>query len=84
MLSNRNPRPADRPRKATKIPTTGNLVLSRHVDETIVIQVGDERIFVSVVEIRGDKVRIAVNAPKTIPVHRAEVLERIEREGAKS
>jgi len=55
------------------------LVLSRNRDEQIVI---DGRITVAVVEIRGDKVRLGIDAPKEVPVHRKEVHESIERERA--
>lgn len=53
------------------------LVLSRQRDETIMI--GDE-IEITVVDIRGDKVRLGINAPKEISVHRKEVYEAIKRE----
>lgn len=53
------------------------LVLSRQRDETIVI--GDN-IEVTVVDIRGDKVRLGINAPKEVTVHRKEVYEAIKRE----
>ena len=53
------------------------LVLSRHRDESIII--GDD-IVITVVDIRGDKVRLGINAPVTIPVHRQEVYEAIQRE----
>ena len=53
------------------------LVLSRHRDESIMI--GDE-IVVTIVDIRGDKVRLGINAPASIPVHRQEVFEAIQRE----
>lgn len=53
------------------------LVLSRKKDEAI--KVGD-LITVYVIEIRGDKVRLGVDAPKEIPVHRQEVYEAIQRE----
>lgn len=53
------------------------LVLSRQRDETIII--GDN-IEVTVVDIRGDKVRLGINAPKDISVHRKEVYEAIRRE----
>jgi carbon storage regulator len=57
------------------------LVLSRHRDETIMI--GDD-IELTVVDIRGDKVRIGVKAPSNVPVHRKEVYDaiRLENEGA--
>ncbi len=53
------------------------LVLSRQRDETIMI--GDE-IEITVVDIRGEKVRLGINAPPHIPVHRKEVYEAIKRE----
>lgn len=53
------------------------LVLSRKVDERIVI--GDD-IYITLVEIRGDKVRIGIQAPAAITVHREEVYEAIKRE----
>jgi carbon storage regulator len=56
------------------------LVLSRHRDEKIML--GDD-IVVTIVEIRGDKVRLGIDAPKNVPVHRQEVYEAIKREEAK-
>jgi len=53
------------------------LVLSRQRDESIII--GDN-IVVTIVDIRGDKVRLGINAPTEIPVHRQEVYEAIQRE----
>ena len=53
------------------------LVLSRQRDETIMI--GDE-IEITVVDIRGDKVRLGINAPKHILVHRKEVYDLIRKE----
>ena len=53
------------------------LVLSRHRDETIMI--GDE-IELTVVDIRGDKVRLGIKAPACIAVHRKEVYDAIKRE----
>lgn len=55
------------------------LVLSRHRDESIII--GDN-IVITVVEVRGDKVRLGIQAPTDIPVHRQEVYEAIQREKA--
>lgn len=52
------------------------LVLSRHKDESIIIN-GD--IKVMVVGIQGDKVRLGVEAPKEITVHREEIQKQIER-----
>jgi carbon storage regulator len=50
------------------------LVLSRKKNEAIVI---DNNIVVTVVEIRGDKVRLGIVAPKDVPVHRQEVYDAI-------
>ena len=53
------------------------LVLSRQRDQSIMI--GDA-IVVTIVDIRGDKVRLGVDAPQEVPVHRQEVYEAIQRE----
>lgn len=55
------------------------LVLSRQRDETIMI--GDN-VEITIVDIRGDKVRLGINAPRTVQVHRKEVYEAIQRENA--
>lgn len=52
------------------------LVLSRKKNESIII---DDTITIVVVEIRGDKVRLGVEAPREVPVHRREVYEAIKR-----
>lgn len=52
------------------------LVLSRHKDESVLI--GDD-VEVVIVDIRGDKVRLGINAPKEVPVNRKEIAERIRR-----
>jgi len=57
------------------------LVLSRHRDESIMI--GDE-IVVTIVDIRGDKVRLGIQAPTDIPVHRREVFDAIQRENQRA
>lgn len=56
------------------------LVFSRKKNEGIVI--GDD-VFLKVVEIRGDKVRIGIQAPKEVSVHRQEVYEAIQKERQK-
>ena len=53
------------------------LVLSRQKDESIMI--GDN-VEITIVDVRGDKVRLGINAPKEIAVHRKEVYEAIQRE----
>jgi len=57
------------------------LVLSRQRDESIVI--GDD-IVITVVDVRGDKVRLGIDAPSNIPVHRQEVYEAIQRESIRA
>ena len=53
------------------------LVLSRRKDETIMI--GDD-IEITVVEIKGDTVRIGISAPQSVSVHRKEIYEAIQKE----
>ena len=53
------------------------LVLSRQKDESIMI--GDN-VEITIVDVRGDKVRLGIAAPRDIPVHRKEVYEAIQRE----
>ena len=55
------------------------LVLSRKKDEKIIIR---DHITIMVIEIRGDKVRLGIDAPKEVSVHRQEVYEAIQRENA--
>lgn len=56
------------------------LVLSRKKNESIVI---NDNVIVTVVEVRGDKVRIGIEAPRDVTVHRQEVLEAILSEKLK-
>ena len=53
------------------------LVLSRQKDESIMI--GDN-VEITIVDVRGDKVRLGIVAPREVPVHRREVYEAIQRE----
>jgi carbon storage regulator len=55
------------------------LVLSRQIDESIMI--GDD-VEIVIVDVRGDKVRLGITAPKNIPVHRREIYDAIQREKA--
>jgi carbon storage regulator len=57
------------------------LVLSRQRDESIMI--GDN-IVITVVDVRGDKVRLGIEAPTEIPVHRQEVYEAIQRDNMRA
>jgi len=53
------------------------LVLSRQKDESIMI--GDN-VEIIIVDVRGDKVRLGISAPRDVPVHRKEIFEAIKRE----
>ena len=53
------------------------LVLSRYKDQSIYI--GDD-IIITVVDVRGDRIRIGIDAPANVPVHRQEIFEANKRE----
>lgn len=53
------------------------LILTRRVGETVTI--GDD-VTVTILGVRGNQVRVGINAPKAIPVHRQEIYDRIQRE----
>ena len=53
------------------------LILTRRVGESVVI---GEDVTVTVLGVKGNQVRIGINAPKTVAVHREEIFERIKRE----
>lgn len=55
------------------------LILTRRVGETLMI--GDE-VTVTVLGVKGNQVRIGVNAPKDVAVHREEIYDRIRKEGS--
>lgn len=59
------------------------LVLSRHRDESVILTApGMPRIRVTVVDIRGDKIRLGFDAPIEVTCHRAEIQEVVDREAA--
>jgi carbon storage regulator len=53
------------------------LILTRRTGETVMI--GNE-VTLTVLGVKGNQVRIGINAPKSVPVHREEIYERIKRE----
>jgi carbon storage regulator len=53
------------------------LILTRRIGETL--NIGDE-VQVTVLGVKGNQVRLGINAPKDVPVHREEIYERIKRE----
>ena len=56
-------------------------VLARKVGQSIVI---NDNIELLVIEVRGDQVRLGINAPKSIPVHRKELFEQIKAENVRA
>jgi carbon storage regulator len=54
------------------------LILTRRVGETVMI--GNE-VTVTVLGVKGNQVRMGINAPRTVAVHREEIFERIKHEG---
>jgi carbon storage regulator len=57
------------------------LILTRRVGETVVIG-NDVTVTVTVLGVKGNQVRLGVNAPREVAVHREEIFERIKRERA--
>ena len=54
------------------------LILTRRVGETVMI---GEEVTVTVLGVKGNQVRMGINAPRTVAVHREEIFERIKHEG---
>lgn len=57
------------------------LVLARKVGQSIVV---NDNVEIIIIEVRGDQVRLGIEAPRSIPVHRKELFERIQAENAES
>ncbi|MBU6378135.1 MAG: carbon storage regulator CsrA [Gammaproteobacteria bacterium] len=55
------------------------LILTRRVGETVMI---GEEVSVTILGVKGNQVRVGINAPKNVAVHREEIFERIKSEGA--
>ena len=56
------------------------LILTRRISETLII--GDD-VKVTILGVKGNQVRIGIDAPKDMPVHREEIYQRIQRENRK-
>ena len=54
------------------------LILTRRIQESIMI--GDE-VTVTILGVKGNQVRVGINAPRSVPVHREEVYERLDKDG---
>ncbi len=57
------------------------LILTRKLGESLII---DNHITVTVLDVKGNQVRLGINAPKEVSIHREEIQERIQRSGARS
>ena len=57
------------------------LILTRRVGETVMI--GDD-VTITILGVKGSQVRVGINAPKSVAVHREEIYERIKRERAEA
>ena len=60
------------------------LVLSRRIGESIVVGASADRVTITVLEVRGDVVRIGIDAPRSVKVHRAELLEQLAETNAEA
>ncbi len=57
------------------------LVLSREPDQAVIISFGSARVRMSVVSVRGDKVRLGFDADTSVTIHREEVQLKVDKEG---
>ncbi len=57
------------------------LVLTRRTDQSI--RIGDD-IVITIVEVRGDQVRLGIQAPRSVSIHRAELIAQVEQENAQA
>jgi carbon storage regulator len=55
------------------------LILTRRVGETVII---GEEVSITILGVKGNQVRVGINAPKNVAVHREEIFERIKSEGS--
>lgn len=60
------------------------LVLNRRIGQEIVVPINGQLVTFCIIDVRGDKVSVGIEAPKEIQVHRREVWDRIQEKGAAS
>lgn len=60
------------------------LVLTRKVDECIIVGEGPLAVMIKIIDVRGDKVRVGIEADSSIPIHRKEIADAIAAENQKS
>ena len=56
------------------------LILTRRIGETLIIGEGENKVTATVLGVKGNQVRLGVNAPKDVSVHREEIYQRIQQE----
>lgn len=59
------------------------LILTRRTSESIIIGEGDDAITIQIASVNGNQVKLSIDAPRHVPVHREEIYERIQAEKAK-
>jgi carbon storage regulator CsrA len=64
---------------AKKPRSSAMLILTRRVGESLKIDLGDDQVItVTVLSVKGNQVRVGIDAPKTVPVHREEIYNRVK------
>lgn len=56
------------------------LILTRRIGETLIVGEGKDRVTITVLGVNGHQVKIGIDAPRSVPVHREEIYDRIQAE----